>query len=37
MTAQVLELLPSSWETQTEFPAPGFRLAQPWLLWTCEE
>lgn len=29
---QVTGSLPPSWETPTEFPAPGFGPAQPWLL-----
>lgn len=37
MMAQVLELLPPIWEIQIEFQAPGFNLADPWLLWAFGE
>lgn len=34
---QVLGFLPPTWETWMGFQAPGFGLAQPWLLQGCGE
>lgn len=31
--AQLLESLPPVWVFQLEFQAPGYKVAQPWLLW----
>lgn len=33
---QVLGHLPPMWKTQTELLAPGFGLAQSWLLWALQ-
>lgn len=36
MTTQVPGSLPPMWVTQVEFPAPGYSLSQPWLVWAFE-